>query len=115
MSTPSGFRPFLTNQADGCNWYWRPNPDGTHTMCMVQDTDAIVEDAKAQRNSGSVRGRLAAKGRWGVKAASIPLSLWLKWKNEEGWDAFDPNYSDKLKQKLNDPDYAYLRTSEFRV
>jgi hypothetical protein len=47
--------------------------------------------------------------------ASIPPIIAMKWLNEEGWWVYDPAAKDKLKAKLNDPEWRYLRTSELRV
>ena len=53
------------------------------------------------------------------RVATIPAVIGLKWLNEEGWwfqhAAHDPDVARKLAQKLNDPDYAYLRTAPGRV
>jgi len=49
------------------------------------------------------------------RVASIPLNLILRWKLEEGWDAFDPAHADRLARKLNDPEFHYLRTAPGRV
>jgi hypothetical protein len=43
-------------------------------------------------------------------AASIPMILIEKWKNEEGIDAFNPDHWPRIVRKLNDPAYKYLRT-----
>ena len=45
---------------------------------------------------------------------------WLKheqihWLHTEGWWYQDPNARGKLNQKLNDPDWSYLRTADGRV
>lgn len=48
------------------------------------------------------------------RVASIPAMVRLKW-IQEGWDCLDPANQHKLAQKLNDPDYAYLRTAEGRL
>ena len=35
-----------------------------------------------------------------------------KWLQEEGWNALDPEHSDRLMRKLNSSEYAYLRTAD---
>lgn len=45
------------------------------------------------------------------KVATIPLSIITKWKLEEGLDVFNKEHRDRLKKKLNDPDWRWLRTS----
>ncbi len=89
----------------------RTNEDGSHTFAASQDTAGIIEQNKAMatHNDGYSQGRDVRR------VASIPFSLILKWKHEEGWDAFDPNHADKLAQKLNSSDFLHLRTAPGRV
>jgi hypothetical protein len=49
------------------------------------------------------------------RVASIPMHLIYQWLQEEGWNALDPDHADRLARKLNDPDYAYLRTAPGRL
>lgn len=87
------------------------NEDGTSTIIETQDCDAILERNRAMynHNDGYTPSRDIRR------VASIPLELVYKWLNEEGWNAFDPHCADKLKQKLNDPAYLYLRTAPGRL
>jgi len=74
-------------------------------------TDPVIERNKAMRthNDGYSATRELRR------VASIPYIIGLKWLNEEGWWFLDPDCSDKLAQKLNDPDWAHLRTADGRV
>lgn len=85
--------------------------EGKMITCATQDTTPVLElnKAMATHNDGYTPSREMRR------VASIPLILIYKWRQEEGWDAFDPQHADKLAQKLNDPDYAYLRTAPGRV
>lgn len=49
------------------------------------------------------------------RVASIPVAVILKWKIEEGWDAFDPACADKLREKLNSSEWSFLRTAGGRL
>lgn len=77
----------------------------------AQDVEAILDRnrAMAGENDGFSPTRELRR------VASIPLALILRWKSEEGWDAFDPAHADRLAAKLNDPEFQFLRTAPGRV
>lgn len=81
----------------------------------TQDVTPFLDrnKAMANHNDGYTADRTMRR------VATIPDIIGLKWLNEEGWDwrhaSFDPDVARKLVQKLNDPDWAYLRTAEGRV
>jgi hypothetical protein len=50
-----------------------------------------------------------------VRVASIPAAVQLKWLVEEGLDTQKPEHADRLRKKLMDPDWAYLRTGGGRL
>lgn len=104
------FRPLLTSSA-GIRHYMRTNEDGSHTFAASQDTDPILENNKALANHNDGYGQSRELRR----VASIPFVLIQKWLHEEGWDAFDPQYADKLAQKLNSSDFMHLRTAPGRL
>lgn len=103
-------RPFYVS-AGGVRHHWRDEPDGGVTITASQDVDAILDlnKAMATENDGYSASREMRR------AASIPLILVAKWLHEEGWNAFDPACGDRLKKKLNDPDYLWLRTAPGRL
>lgn len=104
------FVPLFTSAA-GIRHYMRTNEDGTHTFAASQDTSAIIDANRAMRNHNDGYSR----SREWRRAGSIPFVLVQKWLHEEGWDAFDPANADRLVKKLNDPDYADLRTADGRL
>jgi hypothetical protein len=106
----SGWVP-LWESAGGTQTFIRDNMDGTFTVWSTQENDPILEQNKAMLNHNDGW----SESRDIRRAASIPLNLIEKWKREEGWNALDHNYFDKLKAKLNDGDYAHLRTAHWRV
>ena len=78
---------------------------GNFTERNYQDAQPILDQNKEFHNSGfgsSPTGELK-------HAASIPLNIWLKWKIEEGVDVLQPENTQWLKRKLNDPDWRHLR------
>lgn len=87
---------------------------------ILKDEAGVCHDVATQENDPTLdRNRAMATHNDGYtpdrtmrRVASIPLTLVLKWKLEEGWDAFNPHHAHKLAQKLNDPQYLYLRTAD---
>lgn len=102
--TPAGFRPLYVSQF-GITWSMRRDDRGEWEFAACSDVERVLDQNKRLHNHG--RHRNAEKDRY--LAASIPYSIWLKWKNEEGWDAFDPRYSEKLREKLNSREWQHLR------
>lgn len=98
--------PFFVSSA-GVRHYWRDNPDGSVSIDSFQDVDAVLDrnKAMANENDGYTPSRDLRR------VASIPLLLVQKWRDEEGWDAFDPACADRLARKLNSSEFLYLRTA----
>ena len=48
-------------------------------------------------------------------AACIPEIICIKWRLEEGIDIYNKDHWERVRKKLNDPDYAYLRTWKGRI
>lgn len=104
MTTPAGFTP-LFRSSFGIDWSVRRDDQGRMEFAATDDVERILDRNKQLANHGLHHN----EDRTRFLAASIPMSVWLKWKTEEGWDAFDPNYQEKLRQKLNDPEWQHLR------
>lgn len=77
----------------------------------VQDVEPVLEANKAKANASSRRHRSEVFNH----VACIPLVVYLKWRNEEGIDVLDPDHAEAVRRKLNDSEYAYLRTKPGRV
>lgn len=105
------FVPLVSSFGGTVQHFMRQNDDGTLTFATRQDVNPILEmnHAMATHDDGYNKARDQRR------VASIPLALIQQWKHEEGWDPFSPACADKLAQKLNDPDYAYLRTAPGRL
>lgn len=90
---------------------WVDNEDGTAAVLEKQDCDDILDRNKSlyTHNDGYSPSRELRR------VASIPLTLVYEWLEKEGWNAFDPAHADRLKKKLNDPEYLYLRTAPGRL
>ncbi len=99
-------RPLVTT-ATGARLYWRPEADGSATVIRRTDVAPILERNKqlATANDGFSPSRELRR------VASIPFALIHKWLVEEGWNALDPACADKLRAKLNDPEWRHVRTA----
>lgn len=88
---------------------------GNITVNASQDLTTLLDRNKAAAND---RGKDITSD-YANPIGTIPHVVALKWLNDEGWwwmDAdHDPEVDRKLKRKLNDPEWRYLRNSELRV
>jgi hypothetical protein len=102
--------PFFVSSA-GVRHYWKDEQDGSATIISCADVGAALErnKAMANHNDGYTPSRELRR------VAFIPAIIAYKWLSEEGWNVYDPEHSDRLARKLNDPDYAFLRTAPGRV
>lgn len=101
----------LLQQRDGLEVHFRPQADGTFLIETRQDVQAHLDRNKAMQthNDGYSDSRDLRR------AASIPDIVAVKWLNEDGLNIFDPAHADRLKRKLNDPDWRWLRTAPGRL
>lgn len=97
----------LWTTAGGVEKRLRLNPDGSMDVAMTQDVAPILERNRAMQteNDGYSQSREVRR------VATIPESVATLWR-EEGWYPHDKK---KLAEKLNDPDWAWLRTAEGRL
>lgn len=85
---------------------------GMTTIETVQDMQPFIEQAKALQNDTEYSKNGIKNEFW--HAATIPINIQYQWL-KEGIDVFNKDHWVKVKQKLNDPDWKYLRTSLGRV
>ncbi len=88
----------------------RPHFDGGKVAIEhVQDVEPILEHNKQLR-------REEQHSDWGRHVATIPNVLYVKWFDEEyargntSLRMFTPEFDLIVQKKLDDPEYAYLRT-----
>lgn len=106
-----GRKHFYTSSA-GVRWdIAHGDKKGERLFIGSQDVDPILDANMAMRNHNDGYSPSRELRRVG----SIPVHLIHKWKLEEGWDAFDPDHAEKLRQKLNDLDFIKLRTADGRL
>lgn len=100
----------LWTSAAGVQTYFKANGDGTYTVWSTQDNDPLLEH-NAQLRGLDDRGYTSPSKDF-RREGSVPLALIEKWKQEEGVNVLLPEGHDFLRKKLNDSDWANLRTSE---
>lgn len=89
----------------------RFNSDGSCVVRAEQNVDGFLERNKALR--GNTNRGYIGDGTF-RRVASIPINIVHKWL-QEGIDIFSGDQQAELARKLNDPDNAYLRTSDGRI
>jgi len=75
------------------------------------DVEPILEHNKALATSGDGY----TPSREMRRAASIPLAIVEKWKNELGVDVLNPDHMPAVRRLLNSSEYAFLRTAPGRL
>lgn len=85
--------------------------EGTDSLVVMtsQDVTPILDRNKELANPG-LHGDGYSPSRDLRRAASIPLIVVHQW-FREGINVYDQNDWPAVKRKLNDPEYAYLRTA----
>jgi hypothetical protein len=102
----------LIRTFQGVQHYMRTNDDGSHTFAASQDVEGVLEANKAARNTNDGYN----KDRTMRRVASIPVVVQLAWLNEDPpLDIYNPEHSDRLAKRLNDPDWSLLRTADGRI
>lgn len=102
-------------------YFWETDPNGIRRWVeideheiretIVDDVEDVIEDNKRLYNQDdgySISGDLR-------RSASIPLALYLKWKNELGIDAINDDHAQAVKKLLNSNEYRFLRTAAGRL
>lgn len=79
----------------------------------VQDVESILEVNKKLQNEEGYTRHGIKNDFWHV--AQIPVVVQEKWLREEGIDIYNKDHWPKVKAKLNDPDYRYLKTTRGTV
>jgi hypothetical protein len=75
----------------------------------VQDVEPILQWNREAR-------REEQRGEWGRHVARIPNVIYVRWLNEEhaggntSLRMFTPEFDQVVQRKLDDPEWAYLRT-----
>lgn len=81
------------------------------TIEHIQDVEPILEANKRKRTEDQ-------RSDWGREIAEIPNVIYMRWLLEEhargntSLRMFTPEFDEIVQKKLNDPDWAYLRTDK---
>lgn len=91
---------------------FHPDGDRFHIE-QVQDVEDILENNKRLRSERQ-------DADWGRHVASIPNVIYVRWLNEEHARGnpvrpFSPEFDEIVQKKLQDPEWAYLRTDSAQV
>lgn len=84
---------------------------GSLTVHRGEDVEPLLEQNKALAASGDGY----APSRELRRAASIPMAVVEKWRNELGVDVFNPDHLPAVRRLLNSSEYLYLRTAPGRL
>ena len=82
------------------------------TVVRTQDVEAILDRNKELQNHGH-NGWTEKRNMRHV--AEIPLVVAEIWMERYGVDVFNKDHAQAVRRLLNDPDWAYLRTSGGRL
>lgn len=87
--------------------------DGDKFTIQTQaDVEPILEANKRERNSGHDG---FSPSREMKKLASVPNAVIALWKERYGVDVFNRDHTQAVRRLLDDPEWAYLRTSPGNV
>ncbi len=93
-------------------WHHFDTTTGLTTIETVQDVEPYLEYNKFRRNDDDYKKQGMKNEFWHV--ARIPIVVQEQWLRE-GIDIYNKDHWPKVRQKLNDPDWANLRTSRGRI
>lgn len=82
------------------------------TISYEQDVEGLL-DYNKEIQKADLTSYKRKRDIW--HAAQIPEGIILKWRSEEGIDVYNPQHWERIRKKLNDPDWKYLRTWQGRV
>lgn len=95
---------------NGWDQHYRLEDDGTFHRRTTMDAEPVVEAAKAAHNDGAGSSKDGSL----KHVASIPLALYLQWK-DAGVDILKGEGTGFLRRKLDDPELAHLRIWKGRL
>lgn len=102
---------FDHDAATGTSTYFEGDGNGGFTLHTVADC-APVLDANKSLSAGN--GREHWKGDF-RKEASIPAVILHKWLVEDEIQFWTEEGKERIVRKLNDPDWAYLKTADVMI
>ena len=88
---------------------YNSSTDTTNIITEYSDATPILDMNKARQNDSDYTKKGIKDGWWHY--AFIPNSIISKWMIEEKINVFDKNDNKKVFQKINSPEYKYLKTT----
>lgn len=88
---------------------WFEFKDGCIELTNEQDISGVIEANKMMANDDQYT-RDGIKQDW-WHYARIPNIIAFKWLKEEGIDIWNKNHKKRVFEKLNDPEYRYLKVT----
>ena len=108
----AGWRPLISRAGGSIQTHVLFDHDGKVIFRTQQDEAPVLEYNKVVRNHC---GDGYTPTREMRRVAHIPAVIIHEWLLNERLDVFSGEDQDRLAKKLNDPDYAYLRTAPGRL
>lgn len=90
-------------------WFDYDASTDTTELYYDQEVDDILELNKAMANDEDYSKNGIKQGWWHI--GSIPASLIMKWRVEEGIDVYNKDHTKRVLAKLNDADFSRLKTT----
>ena len=78
-------------------------------ISYTADSTPILEQNKSIANDTDISKQGIKDGFW--LYASIPVEVQLQWLINDGIDVYNKHHGPRISQKLEDPDYRYLKTT----
>lgn len=100
---------WLISEHNGMQAIVHEEADGGLVIEHRQDVEAILDANRREMNDFDPHEARKREGAAARRVAHIPDVIIVRFLNE-GINVFDPEHRDRLAKKLNDPEYAYLRT-----
>lgn len=94
-------------------YYHDDEKTGKWAIETVQDMEPFLELNKALQNQPDYSKNGIKREWWHV--ARIPVLVQQKWLSEDGIDIYKKEHWPRVKKKLNDPEWRYLRTGLGRL
>ena len=91
--------------------YYDPQTDETHIE-RTQDVSQFIEINKHLQ--GTDYQKKGCKESW-MHAAMIPVVVQERWLRKFGINLYDPDHLPAVVKLLNDPDWKYLKTGNYRL
>ncbi len=91
--------------------------DGTKFKIVHEQDESFLKpllDHTARLRNDTQYKKDGIKKSW-MHAAEIPPFVQTKWLTEDGIDILNPDDWPRVREKLNSPEYAYLKTIDGRV